>query len=67
MIARLESSRISGERLRLQYNKAFDTAKEAILEKLEEEMHGHPKLLEEVAQLAEKAFGEAVNEVEGRG
>ena len=65
MIARLENARISGERLRLQYNKALDTAKEAILEKLEEEMRAHPKLLEEVAQLAEKAFEEVVSEVGG--
>ena len=65
MIARIESARISGERLRLQCNKALDAAREAILEKLEEEMHAHPKLLEEVAQLAEKAFEDAVNEVGG--
>jgi len=67
MITRLEKSRISGERLRLQYNAAFEKAKEAILTKLEEEMRGRPELREQVADLAEAAYRDAIDEAEGRG
>ncbi len=66
MITRLENSRISGERLRLQYTAAFEKAKQAILAKLEVEMRGQPELREQVAALAETTYRDAIDEVEGR-
>lgn len=56
MISRLESTRISGERLRLQHDRAFTAAKEAIFTQLEDEMREHPDLLKKVAAVAEEAY-----------
>jgi len=66
MISRLEYSRISGERLRLQFNMAFEGAREAILTKFEEEMRGHPELFKRVAEHADAAFQKALAQAEGR-
>lgn len=66
MISRLEYSRISSERLRLQFNMAFEGAREAILTKLEEEMRGHPELFKRVAEHADAAFQKALVQAEGR-
>lgn len=66
MIARLESTRVSGERLRLQYDRAFATAKEAIFKELEEGMREHPDLYQKVCDVAEAAYVNAVEKVEGR-
>ena len=66
MISRLESTRISGERLRLQHDRAFTAAKEAIFTQLEDEMREHPDLLKKVAAVAEEAYEATLAKAEGK-
>lgn len=66
MISRLEQARVSGERMRLQYDRAFAAAKEAILVQLEEDMRDHPDLLKKVTALAEAAYAKTLEEAEGK-
>ena len=66
LITRLESTRVSGERLRLQYDRAFAAAKEAIFKELEEGMREHPDLYQKVCDVAEAAYVNAVEKIEGR-
>ena len=66
MISRLEYTRISGERLRLQHDRAFTAAKEAIFTQLEDEMREHPDLLKKVAAVAEEAYEATLAKAEGK-
>jgi hypothetical protein len=67
MISRLEHTRISGERLRVQYGIAYEKAKEDILAHLEDEMRTRPDLMKQIGELSELAAQKVLAKSEGRG
>ena len=67
MISRLEHTRISGERLRVQYGIAYEKAREDILAHLEDEIHARPDLMKQIGELTELAAQKALARSEGKG
>ena len=55
MVNALERSRISAERLRLQYEDGFAAAKMAIIKEVRESFREHPEVMEKVCEIVEES------------
>ncbi len=55
MVNTLENSRISAERLRLQYEDGFAAAKMAIVNEVRESLRDHPEVMEKICELTAEA------------
>ena len=64
MISRFEETRIASDRLRLQWTKGVEAAKEAIIERLEEELREQPELMASIRGVIDSAAGNASDEAE---
>ncbi|MEE9276517.1 MAG: hypothetical protein V3V62_14525 [bacterium] len=64
MISRFEETRIASDRLRLQWTKGVEAAKEAIIERLEEELREQPELMASIRGVIDSAAGNVSDEAE---
>ena len=64
MVNGLERSRISAEKLRLQYEDGFAAAKLAIVKEVRESFREHPEIMEKVCEIVEEATRKLEEQVE---